>query len=145
MNTMATRLPTKFKGTTEALREALEPCRVVLSLPPTANHLRMSVRGRLITSPEYRAWTELAGYELLTQHPKKMLGTVGVSIQVRPPKLKRNRDLDNFACFKGCLDLLVKHGIIEGDDSRYVRYLSASWDDIAIEPGVVITIKPAVL
>ncbi len=144
MTTMATRLPKKLKATTEALRSALEPTRLTLPMPPTTNHLRMPVRGRLVTSPEYRKWQEEAAHALWTHNqPTPILGAVGVHIQVCPTD-KRIRDLDNTANFKAILDLLVRHGVIEGDDRRYVRYLSASWDDVGTEKRIVVTIKPAV-
>ncbi len=143
MTTMKSRLPTKFKETTAQLQNALEPTRLVLPMPPTTNHLRMPVRGRLITSPEYRKWQTEAGLSVITDKPKRHIGPVGVHIQVCPTD-KRIRDLDNTANFKAVLDLLVKHGVIEGDDRRYVRYLSASWDDIGTEKRIVVTIKPAV-
>ncbi len=142
MTVTRTRLTHKAETVTESLRSVIEPCRVVLPFPPTLNLMRIPARGRLVTSPKYREWMEEAGLALLSQRPKKMLGRVGITVEVAPAD-KRRRDLDNVG-FKAALDLLVKHGVIEGDDSRYVRSISAHWDDIAIEPRIVVTIKPAV-
>lgn len=146
MTVTRSRLTKKAATVTESLRvtvQGLGPVYVRLPLPPTLNHLRTPVRGRLITSPEYRAWIATAGAELLIQRPNRIEGRVGIAIHVAPPKTNRRRDLDNVG-FKAILDLLVTHGVIEGDDSRYVRHLEASWDDIAIEPGVRVIIKPAI-
>lgn len=144
MSTRATRIRARFDLTTSKLKDELfGPCRIVLPFPPTMNHLRMPVRGRLIVSPEYRDWMDYAGIVLIQQRPKKVLGKVGITVEVAPAD-KRRRDLDNFANFKAVLDLLVKHGIIEGDDSRTVRSISAHWDDAAIDKRLVVTIKPVV-
>lgn len=146
MSTRATRIPSAFSLTTAALQRSmagLDPVRIVLPWPPTLNHLRMPVRGRLIVSPEYRDWMDYAGVVLIQQRPKKVLGKVGITVEVAPAD-KRRRDLDNFANFKAVLDLLVKHGIIEGDDSRTVRSLHAHWDDVSTDKRLVVTIKPAV-
>lgn len=142
MTTMATRLPRKFAETTGELTKALNPAHVRLSYPPSINALWRVVNGRSILSKEYRAWIATAGAEIMAQRPKKTPGRVGISVCITPPD-KRRRDLDNVG-FKAVVDLLVKHGLIEGDDSRYVRHLDASWDDIAVEPGISVTIKPAV-
>ncbi len=144
MSTRATRIRSKFEAKVEELKlEVYGPARIVLPFPPTLNHLRMPVRGRLIVSPEYRDWMEYAGIVLLQQRPRKMLGKVGISVEVAPAD-KRRRDLDNFANFKAVLDLLVKHQIIEADDSRIVRSISAHWDDLSIDKRLVVTIQPAV-
>jgi Holliday junction resolvase RusA-like endonuclease len=91
-------------------------------------------------SKPYRDWVAAAGTEIMIQKQRVTLGKVGISVQLCPPD-KRRRDLDNVG-FKAIIDLLVKHGLIEGDDSRYVRSLRADWVDEG-HPCVV-TIKPAV-
>lgn len=143
MNTMATRLPTKFGETTEALRKlnsAFNPAILVLPYPPSINALYRAVKGRSILSEAYRNWIKQAGMEIMLQRPKITLGKVGITISLKAPD-KRRRDLDNVGG-KAVLDLLVRHSLIEGDDSRFVRALHMQW----VEDGhsCVVIIKPAV-
>jgi crossover junction endodeoxyribonuclease RusA len=140
MTTMATRLPRKTAETTEALHRAFEPARLVLPYPPSINALWRNVNGRSILSKEYRDWIKAAGEQVMIQRQKRTVGRVGISVVLVPPD-KRRRDLDNVG-FKAIIDLLVKHGLIEGDDSRYVRAIHAAWQEQG-HPCVV-TIKPAV-
>ena len=94
---------------------------ISLPFPPSTNRLWRVVRGRAICSKSYRDWIATAGAELMGQRPKKHEGAVSVSIELGPPD-GRKRDLDNLA--KATLDLLVKHRVIEGDDTGILRSLS---------------------
>ena len=87
---------------------------VYLPYPPTANNLFPSGKsGKRFISPEYKAWKQLAGYTLNTQHPKPVPGKVAVAYEFRKPD-KRRRDCFNLE--KAVTDLLVDAGVI-GDDS----------------------------
>lgn len=101
---------------------------LTLPFPPSTNNLFVNVgkRGR-VRSSRYDLWLNEAGWELKAQRPPKMLGRVAVTICLCPVD-KRRRDADNGA--KACLDLLVKHGVIEGDDSRFVRKVTMQWVDV---------------
>lgn len=131
-------IPQELKTTRP--KATVEAARLVLPFPPSGHTLFRLHKGSRL-SESYRKWRDEAGWVLKTQTPKKTLGRVGIHLTFRSPD-KRRRDLDNL--LKPVIDLLVTHGLIEGDDSRFVRVLEASWDDIAIEPGVVVVIKPAV-
>jgi crossover junction endodeoxyribonuclease RusA len=98
---------------------------LTLPMPPSVNALYRAVSGRSIISERYRAWKLSAGKELLSQRPGKLKGPVSVTVELTPPD-NRVRDLDNTG-FKAVLDLLVAHQIIEADDSRIVREITARW------------------
>ena len=103
-------------------------------MPPSLNGL-FPGRGRRFKSKEYENWLEVAGWEIARQRPAKYLGEVSVSLHVQDI---RRGDLDNR--MKGVLDLLVKHGIIEGDSYKYVREINIKW--VTDVKGIRITIKP---
>lgn len=140
MTTRASRIPAKFAETTKELQrlvEGNEPVRLEIPYPPTLNHRLMPAGGRNILSPEYRKWFKHAEAEAMMQKPRLLRGRVGIYVDVSPPD-KRIRDLDNIST-KGIIDLLVKLGVIEGDDSRYVRLILARWVDTGTP--CVVTIK----
>jgi Holliday junction resolvase RusA-like endonuclease len=64
-------------------------------------------------------------------------GRVSLHIEVAEPKTKRATDLGNRE--KAVTDLLVSHGVIQGDDQRYVRQITLEWDPI---DGVRVHICP---
>ena len=99
-----------------------------LPFPPSANNLFVNAgkRGR-VRSSRYDLWLNEAGWELKSQRPQKMLGRVAVTIALCPIS-KRRQDADNLN--KAVLDLLVKHQVIEGDDSRFVREVTVRWVDV---------------
>lgn len=100
--------------------------RVVLPYPPSVNGIFRKHKGSHL-SAAYRDWRDAAGWELKRQRPAKVAGPVAVTVELCPPDRKR-RDLDN-AGFKAVLDLLVAHGLIEADDSRIVKEITARWVD----------------
>lgn len=115
-----------------------EPNRVTvicLPMPPSVNGL-FSGQKRRFRSPEYKAWAMEAGLQLNRQKPVSVAGRVSLLIEVAEPKTKRAQDLDNKT--KALLDLLVSHGVIEGDDQRYVRRITLEWAPIE---GVRVTIE----
>lgn len=133
MSTKATRIPAAFRATTESLQrlvEGNEPVRLTLPYPTTLNHRLMPVGGRNILAPEYRKWQKEAEAQAKTQELRLLRGRVGIYVEVTAPD-KRIRDLDNVST-KSIIDLLVKLGVIEGDDSRYVRLIHTRWVDTGI-------------
>lgn len=100
---------------------------IVLPYPPSINALYRAVKGRNILSEKYRQWQYEAGQVLGLQRPARVSGPVSITVELTPPD-KRKRDIDN-AGFKAVLDLLVKHRVIEADDSSIVREITARWVD----------------
>ena len=140
MSTKATRIPSAFKATTQALQrlvEGNEPVRLILPRPPSLNALYRAVGGRSIMSKDYRAWIKLAEQEAMLQKPRLLKGRVGVYVEILLTD-KRRRDIDNFG-FKAVIDLLKKIGVIEDDDSRFVRVIHAKWVDAG--PTCAVTVK----
>lgn len=109
---------------------------LTLPFPPSANNLFVNAgrRGR-IKSSRYEMWLNEAGWELKSQRPSKMTGRVAVTIALCPVS-KRRMDADNFN--KPVLDLLVKHGVLEGDDSRFVREITVRWVDVGAHCSVFV-------
>jgi crossover junction endodeoxyribonuclease RusA len=104
-----------------------------LPYPPSLNSIFRSFNGKHM-SEAYRLWRDEAGWRLKEQRPAKVEGPVAIDVALKAPD-KRRRDLDNVG-FKAVIDLLVKHQIIQADDSRIVKSISARWVD-AGEPCVV--------
>jgi crossover junction endodeoxyribonuclease RusA len=111
-----------------------------MTMPPSANKARASVRGRLISTKVYREWLEKASdilrlHWLLSGNPT-IEHDVELSV-VLYPKDKRRQDIDNRN--KGIFDALVKSGIL-ADDSQ-VKKLTIEFDyskkgcvDVFIKP-----------
>lgn len=99
--------------------------RYELPFPPSTNNLFVNVRrGGRVRSEAYKAWTDIAEWEMARQGRRRILGPVAVSIAlVRPDK--RRRDASN--TIKAVEDLLVSMGVIEADDDRIVQKVSAQW------------------
>jgi crossover junction endodeoxyribonuclease RusA len=112
-------------GAWDGMNKTPNALQIALPFPVSVNNLFLNVRGRgRIPSPAYRQWREDAGWALKAQKPPRIPGPIEIAVDLTPPD-KRARDIDNL--FKGILDLLVTHGIIDGDDSRTVRRVSAEW------------------
>jgi Holliday junction resolvase RusA-like endonuclease len=111
------------------------PAELVIALPtpPSTNNLFFTVtggprrRGRAKT-PEYQDWIRQAGYRLNAQRPSPVRGKVALLIEVAEPSTKVRQDIANRE--KAVTDLLVSHGIIEGDDQRFVREITMRWAPI---------------
>jgi len=115
------------------IRKQTDP--VVISLPkppPSANNLFPTGRNRRrYRSSDYEAWLFEAGYALERQKPPELIGPVQLDY-----KFKRGRvDLGNLE--KATTDLLVKHGVIQGDSPKYVGDIRLRFADV---PGLEITI-----
>lgn len=91
----------------------------VLPYPPTVNHYRLPVRGRLITSKAGREYLQSACMAIKQQGATKLTGRLVVSIWVTVPD-RRKRDLDNL--LKPVLDALT-HGEAYEDDGQIDRLM----------------------
>jgi Holliday junction resolvase RusA-like endonuclease len=113
---------------------------IELLSPPPANNLFRNIRGKgRVISVRYARWRRDAGWQLQSQRPAKHKGPVAILIEVKAPD-NRRRDIDGQT--KALVDLLVAHQIIEGDDSRFVKEVSAKWIDHG-EPRAVVTVRAA--
>lgn len=112
---------------------------IVLDLPkpPTTNNLYFNVPGRGRSKTKlYRTWKHNAGWEIQIRQPGKIKGQVNIDIAVTD---KARGDCANRE--KAVVDLLVTHGVIEGDSKRYVRSVMTRWaGDVE---GVRVTVSPA--
>ena len=122
--------------------DAISPTVVMLDLPipPSTNNLFFNIgsgarRGRVKTV-EYQDWIIEAGWLLKQQRPAPVLGKVVLLIEVAEPDTKRRQDVANRE--KAVTDLLVTHGVIEGDDQRFVREITMRWAPIK---GVRVTVR----
>jgi len=83
---------------------------ICLPLPPSLNNAFFNrARGRT-RSPDYKAWQEAAGKRLTLQSWDMPSPPYGVTIRVN---INHKSDIDNRV--KPVLDLLVKHGVLTGD------------------------------
>lgn len=116
------------------------PDEVVINLPmpPTTNNLFTGTGIRRHRSSEYNAWIKEAGWRLAAQRPPLTDGKVSILIEIEEPKTARLQDCANRE--KAPVDLLVKHGVIRGDDQRYVREVTTRW--VSGIEGVRVTIRP---
>lgn len=113
---------------------------ITLPRPPSSNSLfaNKQTGGRSITA-EYEVWRVEAGWLLKAARLKPVKGKVKITLTVED---KGRRDLSN-AGLKSIEDLLVTHGLIEGDDRRYVRGISLGWSgDVK---GVAVLVEGVVL
>src|SRR5690606_11132910 len=98
---------------------------VRVPFPPTTNNLYVNVRGKgRVRSKAYRTWQESAGWLVATARLPKFDGPVKVRIELCPANHRRV-DADNR--IKAVMDLLVTREIIKGDDSRFVRSVTAEF------------------
>lgn len=102
-----------------------------LPFPPSTNTL-FSGKARRFKSPAYKAWLKEAEADLQFQKYtdgfkwKNHKGKVRICLLLKAPD-KRQRDCSNY--IKAVEDFLVTHGVIAGDDSRYVRSVYVEWKD----------------
>jgi Holliday junction resolvase RusA-like endonuclease len=101
---------------------------IELPIPPSTNALFFNPRGGhagRIRTPEYNAWIAEAGRRLAQQRPASVPGKVALTIELQEPATKVRQDCTNRV--KAIEDLLVRHGVIQGDDQRYVREVVVRW------------------
>lgn len=108
--------------------------RLALPWPPSVNNLYINASHRRVRSPAYRKWQDEAGWHLKAARPGKFTGPVSITLELCPPD-RRRFDLDNKN--KAVIDLLVAHGVIEGDDSRYVKSTEARCVENSVHSCVV--------
>lgn len=88
------------------------------SIPPSTNGLYANVAGKgRIKSDTYRTWRNAAGWDLKAQRIERFECPVYLTIIIG--KLPSNADISNRT--KALEDLLVEHGIIRGDNVRWVK------------------------
>lgn len=98
----------------------------VLTLPfPVSVNAMFAGKMRRHKSQRYADWCQEAGYALNKQHPRPVKGKVEILYEVQDGKDNRRRDLVNLE--KGVTDLLVEHGIIEGDHDLILREVRMKW------------------
>lgn len=107
-----------------------------LPFPPSVNNLFANGKTRRFRTQRYDRWIYEAGAEIMRQRPSKTIGKVVLFFEFGEPD-RRRRDVSNL--IKPVEDLLVKHGLIEADDSSVVRGVHASWSE-AVE-GCRVTIE----
>lgn len=95
-----------------------------LPMPPSANRIWRSGRGRVYRSDKYTDWLDDCREELIGQRPGFIGGRVSIDIEVSS---KWRGDVDNR--IKPTLDCLVKFGVIEDDGKKFVRSVRAFWSD----------------
>lgn len=95
--------------------------------PSQKNRKRITCRGgrpRMYTDPKVKAWQDSAHIQLLEQRLKVPPGLdypVALMVTVFYGDNRRH-DLDN--ALSSVLDALVKAGVIEDDNSKFVNYIS---------------------
>lgn len=97
---------------------------VWVPIPPSANHIWRSGRGRVYRSAKYMDWLTEAGWQIRAQYCPipTVTGPYKLSLTAARPD-KRKRDLDNL--IKPISDLLKAVGVIE--DDHLCEMLSLRW------------------
>lgn len=108
-----------------------------LSMPPTTNNLFVGTGRRRVRSPQYNAWINTAGWELTRQRAPRLKGPVAVLIEVSLNESTDTWDVCNRE--KAPMDLLVTHGVIQGDNRPCVREVCMRWSSVE---GIRITVIP---
>lgn len=116
----------------------IKPLELRLPFPPSTNNLYFNVQGRgRISTPEYLDWQDAAGWELKAQKPPKIKARCFIAIELDDT---RRGDAANRE--KAVTDLLVTHGVIEGDSKKFVKGIYIGWEKIT---GCRVRILPEVL
>jgi Holliday junction resolvase RusA-like endonuclease len=109
---------------------------VVLKLPtpPSVNRLHMVAHGRVIRTPEYRAWISEAGWAIVRAKPRpgRIDGRFAATLQLCAAETRI--DADNG--MKAVLDLLEEFGIVSNDrlaDSVHILWGSAGGAIVTVE------------
>jgi hypothetical protein len=111
---------------------------ITLPFPVSVNAMFADGKTRRFKSQRYCDWLLEAGYALNVQKPPQIKGKYHITYAFQEGQDRRERDAFNLE--KGVTDLLVKHGVVEGDSNKYLRKGSVEWDRSVI--GVRITITP---
>lgn len=117
------------------------PATLTVPFPPSANSLFKNRKGGRAKTAAYTSWLLAASGALSRSHlPKYYSVPVEISLAVTMPD-RRIRDLDNLV--KPSVDLLVRHGIIEADDWRYVKCFNVYLVGIERPGSIDIHITPS--
>lgn len=106
--------------------------------PPSVNQLWRAYHGRNILSARARQWFVSASKQLAIQKVKPTRGQVEIGIDLCAPH-NRRYDPDNRV--KALLDLLVKNGILDGDDDSIITFFSVRVVKNGGFAGASITVK----
>jgi Holliday junction resolvase RusA-like endonuclease len=109
---------------------------VNLPMPPSANHIWRSGRGRVYRSKEYVGWLQVAIYALKTTG-ETFDTRVTVDIELCG---KGRGDADNRN--KAVLDAIKHAGVIKDDSKKYVKGVNAFWSDDDLNGNIRVTINP---
>jgi crossover junction endodeoxyribonuclease RusA len=115
-----------------------ESLTIRMTYPPSVNASRAAVRGRLISTAQYRSWLQAAAWEVkrvvaMSYDRKGVKGPYALTVKVCPPD-RRRRDLGNL--LKALEDGLVKGGAVE--DDHLCQRIEIEWDAETV--GVTATV-----
>lgn len=96
-----------------------------LPVPPSVNALFFNAKKGRVRTSIYNDWRTEAGWILKMQKAQAISGPVSLAYQVED---KGRADLGNLE--KAITDLLVTHGMIEGDGRDVVRKITMEWADV---------------
>lgn len=115
-----------------------DPVTVEMPFPVSVNSMFGQASGQQrYPSKAYKEWQTATEWNLLSSKPGRVPGPVHLLFELAEND-KRQRDLTNY--IKGPEDMLVKHGIIDGDHASVVRHVEAKWTTEIT--GIRITITP---
>lgn len=98
---------------------------VELPIPPSANHLWIVARGRLIQSRQYKSWLSVA-IPLCRVGLPYFANPVEIAVMIQGGKgWRSNRDLDN--CLKPIIDAIKHASRIKDDSCHYVTGASVRY------------------
>jgi Holliday junction resolvase RusA-like endonuclease len=109
-----------------------------LPYPVSVNAMYADGKTRRFKSQAYCDWLLEAGYRLNQIKPSPVKGQYHVTYTFQEKADGRHRDAFNLE--KGVTDLLVKHGVVEGDSNKFLRRGIVEWDKSVV--GVRVTITP---
>lgn len=113
--------PTVKKPIKRKNKKKVDEITLTLSLPPSANSIWRSFRGRVVKSYRYCQWLKLNLAELIYIPQIKIPAEIQITA-VTGKGWRTNRDIDNLV--KPLMDLLKHSGIIEDDNSRIVKKIT---------------------
>jgi Holliday junction resolvase RusA-like endonuclease len=109
---------------------------VYLPMPPSANHIWKSGKGRVYRSKEYTEWLKIA-IGAFKAAGEQFSERVDVTLELCG---KGRGDADNR--FKAALDALKQSKVIVDDSKKYVRSVKAFWSDDNLDGNICVTVSP---